>query len=114
MAGHEIDMSAFEELKQTSGADFITELIDAFLEEAPKLIEELRSALQEGDSETFRRAAHSLKSNSATFGASRLSELAQELEVIGRQKRLGEVQGRIEVLESRYGDVASELKGLRE
>ena len=30
-----IDRNTFEELKQMSGEDFINELIDAFLEEAP-------------------------------------------------------------------------------
>ncbi len=34
----ELDMSTFEELKQMSGADFIDEFVDTFLEDAPKLI----------------------------------------------------------------------------
>ncbi len=114
MAAHEIDLATFEGLKQMSGSDFIGELVDTFLDEAPRLIEELRAALRVGDSEAFRRAAHSLKSNGATFGAGRLSQQARELEMIGKENRLDEAAGRIEALERTYATVASELKGLRE
>ena len=40
-------------------------------------------ALAAGDAERFRRAAHSLKSNSNTFGALALGALARELELGG-------------------------------
>ena len=39
----------------------------------------IRRALSDGDCEAFRRAAHSLKSNSATFGAMTLSAQCREL-----------------------------------
>ncbi len=109
----EIDMTVFEELKQMSGADFIDELVDTFLEDAPKLIREVKSALQSNDAESFRRAAHSLKSNSAMFGANHLSALARELEMLGKENKLGEAGGRLGVLEETYQSVARELKGTR-
>ena len=39
-----IDQLIFNELKQMSGDDFINELIDTFLEDAPKMIAEIKSA----------------------------------------------------------------------
>ena len=57
-----IDEKTFDELKQMSGAEFINELIDTFLEDSPKLIEEMESALKANNVDSFRRAAHSLKS----------------------------------------------------
>ena len=63
-----IDKAAFDELKQMSGADFINELIDAFLDDAPHMISEMQAALATKDVESFRRNAHSLKSNANTFG----------------------------------------------
>ena len=110
----EIDMTAFEELKQMSGADFIGELIDTYLEDAPHLIQDMKSSLTSKDAETFRRAAHSFKSNSATFGANRLSVLAKELESLGRENRLDEIGSRLDTLEEAYGVVAKELKELHE
>ena len=78
-----IDPHIFDELQANAGADFVAELVDTFAEEAPALLAELRSALASGAAERFRRAAHSLKSNSSSFGATRLATLARALEVEG-------------------------------
>lgn len=112
MPNSEIDKRTFEELKRTAGADFIDELVNTFLEDAPKILKEMNSALATGDAEAFRRAAHSFKSNSATFGANRMAELARELEMLGKENRLGDAGNRPESLEKLYQVVASELKGL--
>ncbi len=109
----EIDQSKVDELRQMSGADFMVELVDTFLDEAPKLIGQLRSARSAGDAEAFRRAAHSLKSNAATFGAMRLSEQARELELIGKEKRLADTGTRLDEVQATLGAVASELKRLQ-
>jgi HPt (histidine-containing phosphotransfer) domain-containing protein len=83
MTEHLIDPTTFADLQANAGADFVAELVGTFAEEAPQLLAELRSALAAGAAERFRRAAHSLKSNSNTFGATRLSELARTLELGG-------------------------------
>jgi HPt (histidine-containing phosphotransfer) domain-containing protein len=79
----EIDTHIFDELQANAGADFVLELLNTFAEEAPRLLAELRSALAAGSAERFRRAAHSLKSNSNTFGAIRLARMARALELAG-------------------------------
>ena len=78
-----IDAATFAELQHAAGADFVGDLVGTFLEEAPLMLAELRAARAEAAAERFRRAAHSLKSNSQTFGALRLGELARELELGG-------------------------------
>jgi histidine phosphotransfer protein HptB len=78
-----IDPHIFDELQANAGADFVLELVDTFAEEAPRLLAELRSALAADATERFRRAAHSLKSNSNTFGATRLATMARALELGG-------------------------------
>ena len=78
-----IDKATFEELQATAGEEFVIELVDTFLEEAPQMLAELRAALKAGEADRFRRAAHSLKSNANTFGAKALAELARELELGG-------------------------------
>jgi histidine phosphotransfer protein HptB len=108
----ELDMTTFEELRAMSGADFIDELVDTFLDDAPKLLNEMKAALQANDPDTFRRAAHSLKSNGATFGASRLAGLAKEMEMLGRERRLPEAS-RLQPLEQALDSACAELKGLR-
>ena len=78
-----IDKAVFDELRDTAGADFVAELVGTFEEEAPQMLADLRTARAAGDAETFRRAAHSLKSNSTTFGAVQLAALARALELGG-------------------------------
>jgi HPt (histidine-containing phosphotransfer) domain-containing protein len=105
-------MNTFNALKESTGADFIGELIDAFLDDAPTALKQMRTALANGDVDTFRREAHSLKSNAATFGAMELSALAKELESMGRENNLN-IGGRLEVLEETYRQVESQLKALK-
>lgn len=108
-----IDEKTFDELKQMSGAEFINELIDTFLEDSPKLIEEMESALKANNVDSFRRAAHSLKSNAATFGANELSSLAKELEILGKENKLNETGNKLKALEEAYESVRKELSELK-
>ncbi len=108
-----IDKTTFEDLKQMSGAEFINELIDTFLDDAPGQVSDIRSALAAQDADSFRRAAHSLKSNAATFGASRLADLARGLEMLGRENRLGDTGNKLTLLEEAVKSACEELKGLK-
>ncbi|MEJ8847911.1 Hpt domain-containing protein [Variovorax rhizosphaerae] len=83
MSDPTIDPATFAELQEAAGAEFVTELVQTFLEEAPQMLKELRESQAAGDADTFRRAAHSLKSNSLTFGALALGAMARDLELGG-------------------------------
>jgi HPt (histidine-containing phosphotransfer) domain-containing protein len=107
-----IDRSVLDGLAETVGEDFVGELIDTFLEEAPGMIAEMQQALSAGDVDRFRRAAHSLKSNANTFGAMGLAEKARELEYMARENELG-VGDRLQVLKETYESAAQELKSLK-
>ncbi|MBI3374577.1 MAG: Hpt domain-containing protein [Betaproteobacteria bacterium] len=103
-----IDEPTFTALQEAAGAEFVTELVGTFLEEAPAMLAELRNAQAAGAADTFRRAAHSLKSNGNTFGATRLGALARELELGG----LIADSGPLDELEAEYQRVAAALKEL--
>jgi HPt (histidine-containing phosphotransfer) domain-containing protein len=103
-----IDPTVFAELQATAGAEFVAELADTFLEEAPLMLSELRAAQAAGSAERFRRAAHSLKSNSQTFGATTLGALARDLELGGHVTDAV----RIDALDAEFARVGAELKVL--
>lgn len=86
----EITLPIFLELKDAVGADFIEELIESYCNDANQLMSELTLAKQTSDAVAFTRLAHSLKSTSLTFGATAFGNLAKELEMLGRDGRLGE------------------------
>jgi len=108
-----IDAARFAELQASAGADFVAELVDTFFEEAPTMLAELRSARAADDALRFRRAAHSLKSNSHTFGALPLGALAREIELTGLSADPAWDASRLDSLEAEYGRAAAALKELR-
>jgi len=107
-----IDATTFNELKQMSGEDFINELIDAFLDDGPNMLNNMQTALRDEDVESFRRNAHSLKSNATTFGATELAAQAKELEYMARNNNL-DVGDRLEKLNLAFSEAAEDLKGMR-
>jgi HPt (histidine-containing phosphotransfer) domain-containing protein len=108
-----IDATRFAELQATAGADFVVELIDTFLHEAPGMLAELRAARGAADADGYRRAAHSLKSNAHTFGATALGAQARAIELAG----LGEAaadDALLTALEVEYARAAQALRELRD
>jgi HPt (histidine-containing phosphotransfer) domain-containing protein len=107
-----INESVLTSLRDLSGADLLNQLIDVFLEETPKLLEAMHVSVASGDVDTFRRSAHSLKSNADTFGATELAVLARELELMGRHGDLN-VGSRLDVVRTACDAVSEELRSRR-
>jgi len=77
-----IDDRVLAALSQATGDDpaFLADLIDTYLAEAPDLLLAMRDALALHETAELRRAAHTLKSSSATLGAHRLADLCGRIE----------------------------------
>jgi|SRR6266550_4010340 HPt (histidine-containing phosphotransfer) domain-containing protein len=108
-----IDRAVYAELQDTTGAEFLAELVDTFIEEGLGMLAELRGAHTDGNAERFRRAAHSLKSNANTFGALKLAALARQLELKGMDAEPTRDAAALAALEAEYACAAAELKTLR-
>jgi HPt (histidine-containing phosphotransfer) domain-containing protein len=109
-----IDGLTFAELKTTVGADFIGELVDAYLDDTPRLISELTEALAQRDAIKFSRTAHSIKSSSASLGALPFSILAKELEMIGKQGDLNGLESKVKHLQAYYLQVQQQLEAMKD
>jgi HPt (histidine-containing phosphotransfer) domain-containing protein len=105
-----IDRTVLDDLASTTDREFVIELIDTFLEDAPQLLDSLNTALGAGDAEGFRRAAHSLKSNGASLGAMSFSASSKELEMMGKAGDLQGAEGMVENLQSEFTVVMQALK----
>ena len=92
---------------------FLGELMDTYFGDAPQLLAAMRGALADGNVEEFRRAAHSLKSNSANLGAMTLSGLAKELEMMGKAGALDGAAEKIPAVEAEYARVRAALEKYR-
>jgi histidine phosphotransfer protein HptB len=73
-------LEALKKFQQTGEPDFVTELIDLFLDDTAVQLESLRVAVSKNDVPEVRRLAHLVKGSSGNIGAAGLAELCQEME----------------------------------
>ena len=109
--------AALERLVQTIGdddPDLLAALIDTFLRDVPRLVDSARQGLQQGQADEVRRAAHTLKSNGATFGATGFSELSRQLESLARPGTLEGTADLIARIEAEFERVRIALETVRE
>mgnify|MGYP001181036242 CR=1 FL=1 len=78
--------------------ELLRELIDVFLQDCPRMMEEAREALGAGDLLKLKRAAHSLKGAAGILGGKLVFEAALRLETIAHQGELSQAEPAWEAL----------------
>jgi HPt (histidine-containing phosphotransfer) domain-containing protein len=96
-----VDMAALnclEEMRAEGEPDLIVELVELYLESAPRQLAALLSAAAEGDEASLKCAAHSLKGSSASLGAFGVASLCEEIEVADcdSSQKVGALASRLE------------------
>jgi signal transduction histidine kinase/DNA-binding response OmpR family regulator len=85
-----LDPQALQQLRSTLGSQadqMLPGLLQGFEQDGERLLAQARQALQQRQADDLHRAAHTLKSTSATFGATALSATARELESLAGEGR---------------------------
>jgi HPt (histidine-containing phosphotransfer) domain-containing protein len=72
------------ELVQETDIEFVNELIDIYLDETPKQVEAIATALRTQTLPSLTIIAHTLKGSSLNLGAKELGALCLKLEELGR------------------------------
>ena len=111
-----LDPEALANLRNVVGGseEFLAELIDTFLIDAPQLLADMRQAVEGGNAAGLRLAAHSLKSNGADFGAKTFSGLCKEIEALGKAEALAGAEGLVTQVEAEYEKVKVALEAVRD
>jgi HPt (histidine-containing phosphotransfer) domain-containing protein len=111
----ELDRAALDKLLALVGGEqaLLVELIDSYLQDTPPLLAALRRCLGEDNAAGLRQAAHPLKSSSRDFGALRLSELAKQLEEMGKAGTLDGAAALVDQVETEYPLVKAALEAFR-
>jgi HPt (histidine-containing phosphotransfer) domain-containing protein len=107
-----IDQATFVELRDAVGDEFATELVDTFAEESPPILEGMRAAVAAMDHNSYRRAAHSLKSNGTTFGALGFAAMARTAEQTGLTGDVSADAATVDALEAAFRSAVAELRDL--
>jgi CheY-like chemotaxis protein/HPt (histidine-containing phosphotransfer) domain-containing protein len=108
-----IDIEVLQALRRTIGADsneFLTQLINVYLEETPLLLQSIGTAVAQTDAAAMQQAAHTLKSSSAALGAITLSKLCEQLESLGRSQEMAQAREIVALLEPELARVKVALQ----
>lgn len=97
-----IDYSRLDELRSTMGEEDFAELIPAYLESTDSNISQLLQLNHSGHLKELERLAHSIKSSSATIGATELSRLANQMEQLVRSESTENVDDIIKNLKHEF------------
>ncbi len=110
-----LDAEAVERLREldpNGASGLVGRVLHAFETSTARLLPQLRTALQHGDVAGVRFVAHTLKSSSASIGATRFSALCAELENGIRMQQSLDLAARVGVIERELGRVLHALKQL--
>jgi signal transduction histidine kinase/CheY-like chemotaxis protein/HPt (histidine-containing phosphotransfer) domain-containing protein len=109
-----LDPRGLANLRESIGQDFsfLSELIHIFLQDSPQHIATLRTAFASGATTDLHRAAHTLKGNSAEFGATAFSNLCRELETMAKSGQLDGAADLITQIEVAYIPLKNTLQRL--
>ena len=97
-------MELLEELD--GDREFLEESLEMFDEDAPKLLYQIREALDLGNAEAVHVGAHTLKSMVGNFCAQRAFDAALKIETFGRQ-------GDLPTCKDEFGSLESEIERLK-
>ena len=107
-----IDQATFTRLLDSLGGDvdFLSELVEAYLASSPGLFASMQQAIATGEAPALQRAAHSLKTGSASFGALAFAAQCKELEDMGKMGALVGAEAKSGALEAAYAEVVAALQ----
>jgi len=108
-----LEAAVLEKLQAELGegdAAIVAELIGMFLSDTPALRDEMRQALTSGATEPLQRAAHTLKSSSATLGARALAARCAKLEHLAPKLSMAEGSELLRQIEQVYEETQRALQ----
>ena len=106
-------LAEFAELIGDDDGGVRRDLIDTFLADGSERLSRLGAARAEGDIDTVKIEAHTLKSSSAQVGALALSAACAEIEAAARAGSLDGVSGQMDGLSFQFVQVSAGLLGIR-
>lgn len=92
--------------------ELLGELLEIFQEDYPSFCEQMEQALNQGNAEQVRQIAHTLKGSVGNFAAPRAFQLAYELEMMGKENRLGDAFSHWQKLQDAIQEALEELSHL--
>jgi HPt (histidine-containing phosphotransfer) domain-containing protein len=94
-----IDGAALARLRRVGQDQLVKQMIDIYLDYAPKMLHNALAGEQAGDCQAIELAVHSLKSSAGHIGATAVHDLARRLESLARNKEFDSLRPLLRELE---------------
>lgn len=104
-----LDPVVFDEISNLM-EDALSEFIDTYLENSPKLLKNIDQSLSQGDLSGVFHSAHQLKGGSGSIGAMQVFQLAKEIEALSRAGSAEGIDRQVSELQLAFDRVAAELR----
>lgn len=92
--------------------ELLCELIQIFIEDSPKMLRDLQTAINNKDLEQLSRVAHALKGMASNFSNSPVEQLAFQIELSGKQQTLDGVERRLAELTKAANSLSTDLAAI--
>ncbi len=89
-------------LQREGAPDILEKIVGLYLDNSSNIIVEIQQSVEQRDAKKIRNAAHSLKSSSANLGADSLAELCKEMELLGKDNQLENIDQKYDQLKLKY------------
>jgi signal transduction histidine kinase/DNA-binding response OmpR family regulator len=98
--------------KMEGDESFLRELIQIFLEEMPRQLANLRTAIETGDADKLEKTAHSLKGELGCLGLTEAAQKARDLERMGHEHSLEPTAELISAFEADISAASSAMRAM--
>jgi CheY-like chemotaxis protein len=108
-----LDLSVLESRRgpQRDGEpDKLARIVGLFIDDVPLRLEELRQAVERGDSQIVEETAHMLKGGSGYMGAVRMSEICADIQALGASGELSSAPELLDALEAEFKRIRPALE----
>ena len=110
-----IDHTALDQIRELSRADspdLLSKVITLYVGSSSQLVAQVLEAVETGDTEALRRAAHDLRASSAHLGATRLSAFCRKLEQPGQDVTTDSARQTVSAIQVEHAAVRLALSDL--
>ena len=97
-------------LQREGAPDILEKIIGLYLDNSNNIIDDIQQAVEKRDAKKIRSTTHNLKSSSANLGADKLAELCKEMESLGKNNQLEEIDQMHDQLKQQYEFACKALK----
>ncbi|MEP6544920.1 response regulator [Microcoleus vaginatus GB1-A2] len=104
------ELQAFCSSIDPDSTEILSLLANCYFEEAVKLLQAMKLAIAQADTQTLNRAAHTLKGSSANLSAAPLAQLCAALEVMSARGELDRASSLLAQIEVEYDRVKNTLQ----